>query len=63
MQSVSMENIMNTYSIANELKFDVTDAIEEHRLDKQFVAWNCKGCCKVPLTDSVNYPIYQQLPK
>ena len=30
---------------------------------KQFVAWSCNGCSIAPLTDYINNPIYQELPK
>lgn len=30
-------NTLNTYSIANELKYDIHDADEKHQLYKQFI--------------------------
>lgn len=52
----------NTYSIANEWKYDVSDSIKKHILYKEFVAWNCNFCLIVPLTDYKNNPLHQELP-
>ena len=56
------KNVSNTYSVRNELKHNINDATEECILYKQFVAWNCKDCSIVPLTDYANNPIYQKIP-
>ena len=50
-QSIAKEDIMNTCSIANELKYNVNDAIKKHVLYKQFVAWTCDGFCIVRLIE------------
>lgn len=52
----------NTYSIANEWKYDVSDSIKKHILYKEFVAWNWNFCLIVPLTDYANTPLHQELP-
>ena len=56
-QNVTKENVSNTYSVANELKYNISDAAEKPMLYKQFLAWNCKGCSIVPLTDYANNSI------
>ena len=38
LHDVLIENISNTYSVANELKYDISDTTEKHMLYKQFVA-------------------------
>ena len=52
---------MNTYSVANELKHDISHATEKHVPYKQLVAWNCRCCSIALLTDYANNPIYQEL--
>ena len=61
-QNVSIENVGNTYSVANELKYDTNDATEKYMLSKQFAVRSCNGCFIAPLTDYANNPIYQELP-
>ena len=60
-QNVEIENMTNTYSIANKLKSSVSYATEKYMLYMQFVAWNCNGCSIAPLMDCANNPIFQEL--
>ena len=60
-QSVALENIGDTYSITDTLKFDVSNSSEKFELFRQFFAWSCNRCSKAPLSDNVNNLIYQEL--
>ena len=61
-KSVTLENISQSYSVTNELKFDVSNQTQKYLLYMQFVAWNCISCPIASLTDYTNDPIFQQLP-
>ena len=40
-KSVTLENISQSYSVTNELKFDFIDQAQKYLLYMQFVAWYC----------------------
>ena len=58
-QNISIENVGNTYSVTNKLKYGSNDGTEKTILYKQFVAWNCNRGSIPPLKDHTNNPIYQ----
>ena len=43
-QSVSLKNILQFYSIANQLRLDVNNSTYKHLMYTQLVNWNCNGC-------------------
>ena len=53
-RNVIIENTSNTYSTANELKYDVDDVDEKHQLYKRFIASCSNGCIIALLTDYAN---------
>ena len=42
-KSIKLENVSNTYSLFNSVKFDTSDAHNKYLLYTQFVAWYCNG--------------------
>ena len=62
MKSIKLENVSNTYSSFNSVKFDTSDANHKYLLDTQFVAWYCKGSTIDPLLDHAPNLVYQELP-
>ena len=61
-KSVQLENVSNTYSSFNTVKFDMSDAHDKYLLYMQFVAWYCKGSSFLPLSDHANNLTFQELP-
>ena len=59
---IKLENVSNTYSSFNSVKFDTADAHDKYLLCSQFVVWYCKGSSIAPLWDYVYNRIYQELP-
>ena len=59
-QNVRLENIWNTYSIANEMRYGTDDAMK-NIFYKQFVAWCRNGYSMTLLTNQVNNLIFQEL--
>ena len=59
---VKLENVSNTYSSFNSLKFDNADAHGKYLLYSQIIVWYCKGSRLAPLSDYAHNPIYQELP-
>lgn len=62
-QSLEIENASNTFSLSNEIKFDVGDKHNKYLLYMQFFAWNYNGCSVAPLLDYANNEIFHELPK
>ena len=60
-QSLEIENMTNTYSITNYLKFDVRNNSEKYMVYMRYVAWTCNGCSITSLTDYANNQIFQEL--
>lgn len=60
-KSVGLENISESYSLTNQLKYDVNDKTHKHLLYKQFAEQNCKGCSIAPITHYIDNPIFQEL--
>ena len=58
---VKAENFTHMHSVASDLEFDLTDKDQKHQICKQFVAYNCIGCLKAPLTDYAHNKIFQEL--
>ena len=58
---VKKENFIHMYSVASDLEFDLTDKDHKHQICEQFVAYNCIGCLKAPLTDYAQNKIFQEL--
>ena len=52
-KSMTFENVSNTYSTFNSVKFNTSDP--------QFVVWYCKGCSIALLSDYTNNPVFQEL--
>lgn len=61
--SIKLENANNKYSTSNKTKFDLTNENNKYLMNRQFVAWYCKGCSVVPLTEYANSKVYQELPR
>ena len=62
MKSMKLENVSNTYSSFNSVKFDTSDAHHKYFLDTQFIAWYCKVSSIDPLLDHAPNLVYQELP-
>ena len=60
-QSIAIENLSNTYSIADELKHDINYATKKHVLYKQLFARTCNGCSIASLNYSSNNPVFEEL--
>lgn len=58
-KSLKLENVSNTYSAFNKVKFDTEDLHEQFLLYNQFIAWNYNGYSVAPLTDYVNNNVYK----
>ena len=61
--SIKLENANNKYSISNETKFSLTNENDKYLMNRQFVAWYCKGFSVAPLTEYANSKVYQELPR
>ena len=59
LKSFALENILQWYSVGNELKFYVNDLTQKYLLYIQCVAWSCNDFSTAPFTDYVNNPIMQ----
>ena len=62
-KSFKLENVANTYSAFNSIKFDNDDEHEKCLLYCQFVAWYCKCSSIVPLIYYGNKEIQKQFPR
>ena len=60
-KSLKIENGSSTYTLANEIKYDVLVAEDSCWLYAQFVAFVCRGCTIATLTNYANNKIYQDL--
>ena len=49
-QSLSIKNSSQTYSLSNEIKFDMNSKNNKYNLHRQFVAWSCDGSSVAPLS-------------
>ena len=61
-KSITLENVSNTYSTFNSIKFDPCGSHDKSLLYNQFVAWYSKGSNIAPLSDYANNPVFQELP-
>ena len=61
-KSIILATASNTYSTFNSVKFNTSDPHDKFLLHNQFVAWYCKGCSIVLLSDYANNPVFQELP-
>ena len=61
-KSITLENVSNTYSTFNSIKFDTCGSHDKSLLYNQFVAWYSKGSSIAPLSNYVNNPVFQELP-
>ena len=62
-QSVTIENASNSYSLTGMLGLNIDNEEDKHLLYQMFVACNCDGCSAAPLTQYRNNEIYQELIK
>ena len=60
-QSITLENVTNTYSVTGMLECNIDNEDDKHSLHVMFVAYNCNGCSAAPLTQYRNNEIYQKL--
>ena len=60
-QSITLENVNNTYSITGTLEYNVDNEDDKHSLYVMFIAHNCSGCSAALLTQDRNNEIYQEL--
>ena len=60
---LKLENVSNTYSAFNEVKFDTEDSNDQFLLYNQFVAWKCDGCSIAPRSDYPHNDTYKELPR
>ena len=58
--SIKLENVSDTYSEFNTIKFDLTDEHDRYILYSAFTAWICKGSSVAPLTDYAHNITYQK---
>ena len=50
-KAILLDNINNSYSLFNNVKFDLDEDDDQYQLYQQFVAWCSKGLSMVPLSD------------
>ena len=60
-QTIKFENTSTTYSITGKLFFDLEKDEDKNVLYKMLVGCNCEGCSSVPLMQSRNNEIYQEM--
>ena len=60
-QTIKFENTSTTYSITGKLFFDLKKDKDKNVLYKMLVVYNCEGCSSVPLMQSRNNKIYQEM--
>ena len=58
-KSLELENISETYSLTNEMKYNANNKNKKFMLFKQFFAWNCYGCSTALVTDYIHNPNFQ----
>ena len=58
--SIKLENVSDTYSEFNTIKFDLTDEHDRYILYSAFTAWICKGSSIAPVTDYAHNITYQK---
>ena len=58
-QSITLENVTNTYSVTGTLEYNIDNKDDKHLLYAMFVAYNCNGCSAASLTQYRNNEIYQ----
>ena len=51
---IKLENVNNSYSVSNEIKFDLNNDNDEFLLYCQFVVWHCLGCRTASFTNYAN---------
>ena len=61
--SIRLENVSDTYSEFNTVKFDLTDNHEKQIMYSAFITWICNGSSITPLSDYAHNPIYQEEPR
>ena len=60
-QTIKFENTSTTYIITGKLFFDLKKDEDKNVLYKMLVVYNCEGCSSVPLMQSRNNKIYQEM--
>ena len=60
-KSIKLQNLSNTYSEFNMIKFDLEDDEDQYMLHKAFTAWVTEGSSIAPLIDCAYSETYQQL--
>ena len=59
--SVKLENTNNSYSLSNEINFELKNENYKFLLYFQFSAWYCSGCSVALITDYANSELYREL--
>ena len=62
-QSLTIENALNTYSLTGTLELNIANEDDKHLLYQMFVAYNSDRCSAAPVTLYRNNDIYQELIK
>ena len=60
-KKIELSNILDVYSVANMMKFDISNHTQKHLLWKQYVAWHCNRYTATPISDYINNPVSQEL--
>ena len=60
--TIKLQNVSNTYSEFNTVKFDLEDEEDRYMLYNSFVAWTTKSLSIVPESDYMYNEIRQELP-
>ena len=50
-ETIILENTSNSYSLFNNVKFDLDEDHDQYQLYLQFFTWYCNGSSMVPLND------------
>ena len=61
--STRLQNVSDTYSEFNTVKFDLADEYDKHIMYSAFIKWICNGSSIAPLSDHAHNPIYQEAPR
>ena len=62
-KSIKLQNVSNTYSEFNTVKFDLEDSEDRYMLHNAFTAWVTDGSSVAPQGDYAYNKTYQKLPK
>ena len=60
-KNVQLESASNNYSLSNEIDFGFENDFDKQQCNKQFVAYNGKGCSSAHLVDYGYNKIFQEL--